>query len=879
MEDDALVEYQAVVKELQNQPDELITVQQRILELRPDHLETLTGLTRNLILVGEFDHAERPAVRALKISGEPEQHELLMDLYAQSGNDAKLASATRNLAKLYRDRGDEDKSRELMQRLPTGIEAESAAPSSPGPAVDRSEPPEPAPGAEELLDDDPFLATHDDLDLSISGSDIGINTDMDMGSSLQEIEIHSPLDEPAAPEQNQQVALPTGDPEQLLAEASVYLRYGKEEQAIASLRGVIAQAPKHRAALEKLGEAYAEQGQSSQAVEVWLRAAEQIRADGDASALEILRDRIATLDPELAAQIEAIEAAPTDSSEDSAASSSAGDTDPTLTEEIGFELDLDLSLDPETDEVAESGSGPELDFDTLDGGATDKFEIELVDDSSELTDAAAGEASEARPVELDLSKIGRSPADEEEDEDDDDPEIEFEIDPEDLSDEDEQEALGLELANEDSSASESTPAPDSGPAAPGETPLDEEIEEAEFYIAQDMFGEAKAILSRILEVAPDHAGALVLMGEILAASGQQVAGSKSPSFPAAEALQADTAATLRLEDDEDDEDGDTLVGLPSVETSADDELESDIEVELEDYVEVSPEPSEPEALATPQAADEPVDAGESFDLREALADVLDEDSEVDPQDTSGVLSTVEDGFESIFSDFKTGVSATLEPGDYDTRYDLGIAYREMGLFDDAIGEFRICLDSPNRRFDSLYLMGLCTRDLSQWDEAVNHLEQALAMPGIPEERLAGVYFDLSIAQEGSGDRDRALDSIQRVLEIEADFVGAAKRLAALESGQSALPEVEEPAERYESFDDLLGADDDDDEVDDEALAETDPAEAYESFDDVITETEIEAEVEVVEAEVELVEAEPVDQAEKTDPGNSKKGRRRKISFV
>ncbi len=122
------------------------------------------------------------------------------------------------------------------------------------------------------------------------------------------------------------------------------------------------------------------------------------------------------------------------------------------------------------------------------------------------------------------------------------------------------------------------------------------------------------------------------------------------------------------------------------------------------------------------------------------------------------------------------------------------------------GEFQEGRRAPDRHFDSLYLMGICARDLSRWDEAVNHLEQALALPDIPEERMAGVYFDLSIAEEQLGDPARALSSVRRVIGIDADFPGAADRLAALESGKSALPEVGEPGETFESFDDLFECD-------------------------------------------------------------------------
>jgi tetratricopeptide (TPR) repeat protein len=250
-----------------------------------------------------------------------------------------------------------------------------------------------------------------------------------------------------------------------------------------------------------------------------------------------------------------------------------------------------------------------------------------------------------------------------------------------------------------------------------------------------------------------------------------------------------------------------------------------------------------------------------------------------------VLSTVEDGFESIFSDFKKGVTETLDEGDYDTRYDLGIAYREMGLYEDAIGEFRFCLDSTARRFDSLYLMGLCARDLSRFDDAIHHLEQALAMPEIPEDRMAGVYFDLSLAEEGSGDLERACGSVQRVIAIDPDFPGAADRLALLEAGEPAAPEVGEPGEAFESFDDLFeeGGDEPDEEV--EAAV---PVETFESFDDLVSEAESaldeadfleasaepEAPEETEVAEVELAEEPPAP----TKPPK-KGGRNKKISFV
>ena len=111
------------------------------------------------------------------------------------------------------------------------------------------------------------------------------------------------------------------------------------------------------------------------------------------------------------------------------------------------------------------------------------------------------------------------------------------------------------------------------------------------------------------------------------------------------------------------------------ETEPQAELEIPIAVETSQEVEAEPEAEAAEENAparhgtAAEAIESPVesqasDPGDSFDLREALADVIEDESMHAGRDTSGVLSTVEDGFESIFSDFKKGVTATLDQGDY-----------------------------------------------------------------------------------------------------------------------------------------------------------------------------------------------------------------------
>jgi Tfp pilus assembly protein PilF len=969
MDDDAVAEYEEVAAELKRQGanEQLAVVYERIVEIQPARADILSALAQGLSDAGRPERAEAFAVRALEASKEPEQYELLCGIYKSLGNDVRMAELTRDLAAIYRNRGDEDHAREVMQRLP----AESVA-SAVGIGQDESEMEDALLGEDELLEDEDFLVADDD-------------------HAGAEMEAPEPEAVPAptpAPESETEAPLPDGDPEQLLAEASVYLRYGKRAQAIASLNAVLLQEPDRRDALEKLGEAHAEGDANDEAVQCWTRAAELARTAGDAGAHEILRDRIAALDPVAAGALESMVDSPEPFSDDSELAldleeppeeSVVSETAP-ADEPGDLELDLDVSMDEEdADEApaqADAGdAGIELDIDA---------DLDLsIDDDDGLDLAVDVEEPEPEP---------RVAEDTDPDLDLDENEFEIDVDVADDSAEEELEAPAAEVSASASFSESSASA----------AQIKEELEEAEFYIQQGLADEAEAIYRRVLSVAPNHPGALLKLGELAAAQGADPGAAATPQArPAPDAAQAELTADdgidldvddagdedmevsfetaddqeidIVFEDDEDegidlaigdsdadDEDADEDLASILAEaeaavdareaTQASDAEEGGFEIDLsldddttdeqidfasaadeaeidfaEDAGGADDEPAadedsgealgdllgedateveevgplvagaqeEPfasatlavdpgpipdasvddtmplaeieEAEATPEPLAAAAEGEESFDLAEALADVFEDANApaVDENETSGVLSTVEEGFESIFADFKKGVSDTLEAGDYDTRYDLGIAYREMGLFDDAIAEFRVSMDSDSRRLESLYMMGLCAFELGRLPDAINHLEQALAMPDLPQERLIGVQFDLGRAYQASGDRERARGLYEAVAALDASFPGVSAQIASLDTGTDAGIELEEEDDSgYESFDDLMSDDDDD--------VEAPEAETFESFDDLVTDAEV----------GHVAEAEPVDE----DPGDTKTkskagGRKKKISFV
>ena len=107
---------------------------------------------------------------------------------------------------------------------------------------------------------------------------------------------------------------------------------------------------------------------------------------------------------------------------------------------------------------------------------------------------------------------------------------------------------------------------------------------------------------------------------------------------------------------------------------------------------------------------------------------------------------------SLLEDSKRGANDSLVPEDVQTRYDLGVAYREMGLLEEAIEEFARCMDSSECRLDSLSMTALCCFDLGKLTEAVDYLKQALSAPELESSRREALLRELGRAYEALGDQ-------------------------------------------------------------------------------------------------------------------------------
>jgi tetratricopeptide (TPR) repeat protein len=118
--------------------------------------------------------------------------------------------------------------------------------------------------------------------------------------------------------------------------------------------------------------------------------------------------------------------------------------------------------------------------------------------------------------------------------------------------------------------------------------------------------------------------------------------------------------------------------------------------------------------------------------------------------------------------------------DLSTHGDLGIAYKEMGLHDAAIAEFKLLEADPARKVFALTMIGECLEAQGALPDAVVRYKEALNSGPVAEAESAQLYYLLGRAFEGLGDKSEALYFFEKVAK-RGEFRDVATRIEALKS--------------------------------------------------------------------------------------------------
>ena len=133
-------------------------------------------------------------------------------------------------------------------------------------------------------------------------------------------------------------------------------------------------------------------------------------------------------------------------------------------------------------------------------------------------------------------------------------------------------------------------------------------------------------------------------------------------------------------------------------------------------------------------------------------------------------------FQDLFDNFKQGIQGQVARDDYETHYNLGVAYHEMGLYEDAIEELQIASTDPALQYDAFFLMGSCARDLERPEIALDCYEKVLMTEGLDQEQRRGIRYEQALTLRSAGQNDEALQIFQEILQEASDYRDTEKQI-------------------------------------------------------------------------------------------------------
>ena len=165
------------------------------------------------------------------------------------------------------------------------------------------------------------------------------------------------------------------------------------------------------------------------------------------------------------------------------------------------------------------------------------------------------------------------------------------------------------------------------------------------------------------------------------------------------------------------------------------------------------------------------------------------ETEAQPLQKQAVAQVPTGPLSEVFEEFRAEFGEIgADDEDLETHYNLGIAYREMGLLEEAISEFqKVAKNSPNGQtfryaMQCCTLLGLAFMEKGQPSIAAMWYERALQTPGLDQESILALRYDLGVAQELAGDMAAARKSFSQVYGMNIDYRDVAERLASLGNG-------------------------------------------------------------------------------------------------
>ncbi|MBV9946309.1 MAG: tetratricopeptide repeat protein [Myxococcales bacterium] len=199
----------------------------------------------------------------------------------------------------------------------------------------------------------------------------------------------------------------------------------------------------------------------------------------------------------------------------------------------------------------------------------------------------------------------------------------------------------------------------------------------------------------------------------------------------------------------------------------------------------------------------------SFDIAESL-DALDNADRASGVGSSPGLGmpTEQVDVEEVFAKFKEGVAKQIDVDDAQSHYDLGLAYKDMGLVDDAIREFETAARDPHHACVCYSMIGMIQLERGSVNDAIEAFTLGLDAPERTKEQEAALSYEIGAAYEAKKMAKQAIDHFQRAARAIPGFRDVVERVRRLQRIEPKQPSravaVGADDEFDRAFDDILG---------------------------------------------------------------------------
>ncbi len=175
---------------------------------------------------------------------------------------------------------------------------------------------------------------------------------------------------------------------------------------------------------------------------------------------------------------------------------------------------------------------------------------------------------------------------------------------------------------------------------------------------------------------------------------------------------------------------------------------------------------DPENAIAQSMIEEETKVKEFIDLGQVLR------SEIEGEPVQSSLQNIND----LISQFRKEVFESIGEGDYRSHYDLGVAYKGMGLFQEAIEEFEIAAKDENLKLKSYEMIAACLIEKGKVDEAIKVLNEGLLLPNRPASEYFGLHFLLGNAYEMQNNLKMAIKSYINAANIDKTVPDLLKKI-------------------------------------------------------------------------------------------------------